>query len=214
MTRLLTDGFECSAAVAGCVFVFALVTAPLAWAGELAEPSSPVTAAEAWQVVADELRGRGFGEEQLPRVEDLELPVAVPARAGRRLRVSSVCWDADAGSARFRLECGEAGACLPFLVYVRAAARARAASCRLERQAQPSSSLSSSSSSLRHAPEPGVRAGERATAVLVAAGIRMTAEVTCLDRGARGDVIRVRGQEGRIFRARVAGLALVEAMPH
>jgi flagella basal body P-ring formation protein FlgA len=41
----------------------------------------------------------------------------------------------------------------------------------------------------------------------------MTAAVTCLDRGARGEIVRVRGQEGHIFRARVTGVALVEALP-
>ena len=229
MRRLFPDGSECGAdaprarrprdsrldagatvtraSVVGCVFV--LVTTSLVLAGELAKLSAPVTVAEAWQAVVEELRARGIGAEQLPRVEDLELPVAVPARAGRRLRVSSVCWDADSVRTRFRLECEEAGACLPFLVYVRAGARAGAASCRMERLLQPSSSFSLPTP----APEPAVRAGERATAVRVAAGLRMTAPVTCLDRGARGEVIRVRGPEGRIFRARVTGPALVEPLP-
>jgi hypothetical protein len=192
-----------------CVFIFAIVASPFVQAGELAPAPSPVTVAEAWQVVVEELRLRGFQEEQLPRVEDLELPVAVPARAGRKLRVSSVCWDENDRRARFRLQCSEAGVCLPFLVYVRAAERARAASCGLER---PSQSPSPSWTQV-HASAPVVRAGERATAVLVAAGLRMTAAVTCLDRGDRGEVIRVRGQEGHIFRARVAGPALVEALP-
>lgn len=65
---------------------------------------------------------------------------------------------------------------------------------------------------VRRPPESAVRAGDRATAVAVAGGLRMTAVVICLDRGARGEIIRVRGHEGHIFRARVTGPALVEAL--
>ncbi len=189
------------------IFASVIAAGPLARAGEPAEPLSPITVSEAWPAVVDELRSRGFREEQLPPVEALDLPVAVPAHAGRKLRVSSVCWDANDGRARFRLQCSEAGACLPFLVYVRVAENARAVSCDLGRQ-----SRSPSLTQIR-ASAPMLRAGDRATAVLVAAGLRMTAAVTCLDRGARGDVIRVRGPEGYIFRARVTGPALVETLP-
>ena len=185
------------------VLVSAVAPSRPAWAGEQASAAFPITAAEARQPIVDELRARGFGNEELPRLEDLQLPVAVPARVGRTLRVASVCWDPDAKRARFRLQCEEAGACVPFLVYVRAAERARAASCRLEGFAQLAGS---------QAREPVVHPGERATAVLVAAGLRMSAAVVCLERGARGEVIRVRGQEGNIFRARVAGPALVEVL--
>jgi len=206
MTTSIRDGFRIRGSkIAGCILAFALAAGPLVEAGEVGKPAAPVTVAEAWQAVAGELRLRGFGKEQLPRVEDVELPDAVPVRAGRGLRVASVCWDRDAERARFRLECEEAGACLPFLVYVRVAARAQAASCRMEGRSSSSSSLPT--------PDAAVRPGERATAVLVSAGLRMTASVTCLDRGAPGEIIRVRGQEGRIFRARVAGPALVEALP-
>ena len=43
--------------------------------------------------------------------------------------------------------------------------------------------------------------------------IRLTASVTCLARGAEGDVIRVRNQDGNIFRARVSAPNLLEALP-
>lgn len=198
-----TRRWTCLAAI----FSFVIAAIPFLHAGEPAQASSPVTAAEARQAVVDELRSRGFQEEQMPQVEDLELPVAVPGRAGRKLRVSAVCWDANDGRARFRLQCSEAGTCLPFLVYVRVAENARAVSCDLGRQ-----SRSPSLTQIR-ASAPMLRAGDRAIAVLVATGLRMSAAVTCLDRGDRGDIIRVRGQEGYIFRARVAGPALVEALP-
>ena len=188
--------------IGGWILACVFAACPLAWPGEVASRLSPVTAQQAWQAVVDELRWRGFGQEQLPRVEDLELPVLVPTRGPQRLRVSAVCWDADAGRVRFRLECRNQGACLPFLVYARVHAHAQAASCREETQAHPPPQEA----------KPTVRAGERATAVLASAGLHMTAAVTCLERGQEGDIIRVRAHEGRIFRARVAGPALVEAM--
>jgi hypothetical protein len=195
-------------AICANILAFTVAGGPLMAAQESVHSYSPITVAEAWQAVASELRGRGFREEQLPRAEDLELPVAVPARAGRNLHVSSVCWDSDSERARFRIECREAGGCLPFLAYLRrdyrASARAEAPSCRQESHGH--------SSSFPHT-EPSIRAGERAIAVLSAAGVRLSAAVTCLDRGARGEIIRVRSEEGHIFRARVAGPALVEALP-
>jgi flagella basal body P-ring formation protein FlgA len=41
----------------------------------------------------------------------------------------------------------------------------------------------------------------------------MTASVTCLERGRQGEVIRVRAPDGHIFRARISGPALLEALP-
>ena len=196
--RVTIGGWAAAAAMLGA----------LVWAGDGAKPLSAVPVTEAWRAVAGELRSRGVEEGQLPRVEDIEVPVAVPGREGRRLHVSSLCWDSDSKRARFRLECDEAGACLPFFAYMRSFAltHARAASCQIISVAPRAVSSPSLVS------EPLVRAGEHVTAVLEAAGLRITASVTCLDRGARGEVIRVRGQEGGIFHARVAGPAVVEAL--
>ncbi|MFZ3342132.1 MAG: flagella basal body P-ring formation protein FlgA [Terriglobales bacterium] len=206
--------------IAVSIFALAVAVLQVAAAQESPQPYSPVSMTEAWQAVASDLRARGFGEEQLPRLEDIELPLAVPARAGRNLHVSLECWDRDSERARFRIECREAGACLPFLAYLRQDSRGAALvealspSCRAEsRGRSPSSSSSFSSSSSAPRAQPSIRAGEHAIAVLRETGFRMSASVTCLDRGAQGDVIRVRSEEGHIFRARVAGPALVEALP-
>ena len=102
---------------------------------------------------------------------------------------------------RFQLACAERGACLPFLAYARIGVSVPAPSCGMDGNVRAGSA----------APAPAVRPGERATAVLVGAGLRMTASVTCLERGASGEIILVRGREGRIFRARVAGPGQVEA---
>jgi hypothetical protein len=195
-------------------------------------PGMPPTAAmrqEVWQAVVAELQREGLSEQQLPRIEDLDLPGALPALAGRRLRVASACWDEGPRRTQFRLECGEPGQCLPFLVYLHNAylhnayfrdvyldnffrddlhdsqnARARAGSCRLA--SQPRRVLEPS-------PKPVLRAGDRATAVFLSHRLRMTASVICLERGREGAVIRVRSQDGHVFRARISGPGRLEAVP-
>lgn len=206
------------------IFAFGIVAAASLPAELMAEesralpdtPQTPVTRQEVWQAVAAELRERGLSEQQLPRDEDLDLPVALPALAGRTLRVSSACWDAVPRRTQFRLECSEPGQCLPFLVYLReyvreyardhvsADAGARAGRCGPAWWPRPAAGAS---------PKPAVRAGDRVTAVFLANHLRMTASVICLERGRAGEVIRVRSQDGHIFRARISGPAQLEALP-
>ena len=186
---------------ARCILVLALV-GPALLAQEARLPFPPVTREEAWQAVAGELRERGLREEQLPRADDLDLPVAVPAAEGRTLRVATVCWDAGLGRVQFRLECREPGQCIPFLAYARTAGKIMAGSCR-----------SGSRSASAQPKKVAVRAGERAMVVLVANRLRLTASVICLERGAEGEIIRVKNQDGHIFRARVTAPALLEAWP-
>lgn len=197
------------------------------WAEESPTPpdtATPVTRQEVWQAVEAELRIRGLSARQLPRVEDLDLPAALPALAGRRLWVSSACWDKGPRRTQFRLECGEPGECLPFLVYVHdrvhdrgddhgddrgnADSGARAGPCRMASGRHAARGVSP-----KPLLKPTVRAGDRATAVFVSDRLRMTASVTCLERGREGEVIRVRGEEGNIFRARISGPARLEVMP-
>ncbi|MFY9644160.1 MAG: hypothetical protein WAK29_03225 [Terriglobales bacterium] len=175
-----------------------------------------VTRLEVWRAVADELGHRGLPEPQWPRVEELEMPAAVPALAARKLRVLSACWDEVPRRAQFRLECSSAGACLPFLVYLHPALagevagsapkpglRASLGLCRPEVLYRPPAAASKSA----------VHPGEPARAVFAANGLRMTARVTCLDRGREGDVIRARAPDGHILRARISGHALLEVLP-
>ena len=186
---------------------------------------TPVTRQEVWQAVTAELRKRGLSEPRLPRLEDLELPVAIPAVAGRKLRVAAACWDEAPQRTQFRVECGQPGQCLPFLAYLHHAdlhddrhdsirdsvlvdACLRPASRPLALEPHPAPQPAP-----KPPPEPTVRPGEAATAVLLANGLRMTASVICLDRGRAGEVIRVRGLDGYIFRARVSGPGLLEALP-
>jgi len=181
--------------------VLALLAPPLL-AQEARVPFAAVTRQEVWQAAAGALREGGTREEHLPRVEDLDLPVAVPAAQGRTLRVADACWDAGLARMQFRLECREPGQCIPFLAYVRMIDRPAAESC-----------SAASHASSAHPKKPAVRAGERAMVVFVANRLHLTTSVICLERGAEGEVIRVKNQDGRIFRARVAAPALLEAWP-
>ena len=201
------------------IFVFAIATSSLLSARLSAEEPgtpadtrpTPVTRQEVWQTVVAELRERGLPEPQLPRIEDLDLPFALPALAGRKLRVSSACWDEGPERTQFRLECGEPGQCLPFLAYVHIHSRdasTRAGSCRLESPSRPAPEAP-----VKALAKPAVRAGDRATAVFLSARLRISASVTCLERGREGEVIRVRNEDGQVFRARISGPALLEAVP-
>jgi hypothetical protein len=179
---------------------------------------TPVTRQEVWQAVAAELRRRGLSEPQLPRVADLDLPAAPPALAGRTLRVASSCWDAGPQRTQFRLECGSPGQCLPFLAYIHNSVRntvgagAGAESCRMAAGLHPLPGASAKSA-LKTILQPTVRPGDPARAVFLANGFRMTASVTCLERGREGEIIRVRSPDGHVFRARISGPALLEALP-
>jgi hypothetical protein len=197
--RLVFLSLLCSLALAGRRTLFA---------EEFGLPPStrpaPITREEVWQSVVTKLREQGRPEGELPTVEDLDIPVALPAPAGRQLRVASACWDTDRQRAQFRLACRTRGACLHFLVYVRASVRGDFdASCeRLNtRTLRP------------EVVKPVVRSGDRATAIFAVGALRMTARVTCLERGRVGEVIRVRNQAGQTFRARVSSPALLEVLP-
>ncbi len=173
-------------------------------------PRTPITRAEVWQAVMIELRQRGVREEQLLRAEEIDLPALIPAVATRTLRVSMVCWDADLGRAQFQLECREPGQCVPFLVSAEAgrstamgSEKIAGGSCRNGSPLRPSPSTTRKAI---------VRSGDRATVLFRGSQLNLTALVTCLERGAAGDVIRVRNQDGQIFRARVSAHARLEAL--
>ena len=170
----------------------------------------PISREEVWQVVSGELRQRGVREEQLLRIEEIDLPVAVPASANHTLRVSMVCWDSDLERAQFQLECRDPGQCVPFLAYADAG---RSTAMGSERIAGSSCRTASRTRPTAAAPRKNlIRVGDRATVVFRGTRLNLTALVTCLERGAEGSVIRVRNQDGQIFRARVSAPARLEAL--
>ncbi len=174
----------------------------------------PLTRQEAFAVVAAYLRAQGLSEEQLPKAGDLELPGTIPAASERTLRVAAVCWDAHMDRAAFRLECNEAGACLPFLVYGGIGQPAFAA-LRTSEQTEISSACSARPATRAgkvSQPEIVVRPGDRATVVFRGTQIRLSQQVTCVERGAAGDIIRVRNSDGALIRARVVTAGRLEAL--
>lgn len=179
---------------------FLLSVCPAVQASDSIQATHRVGLDEVRQVINSELSPRTTSEEQPLSVDDIEVPLAVPMRPGSILRVSSMCWDQNAQSMRFQLRCGRTSECLPFLAYVRGTLRANVPACQAE-----------SVHAARKSAQSQVRTGAHATAVLSGAGIRINAEVTCLQGGNPGDIIRVRGHEGRVFRARIIGPSLVEA---
>jgi hypothetical protein len=199
----------------------ALFVVLLLSAAELQQPSELPAAADTlqnvWRVVVGELRERELGGPQWPRPEDLELFVASWTSDHRRLRVTSLCWDDRAQHIQLQLECGEVGTCLPFLVYVHAdpsaAALARGrADSRLRSPLEACGIRTGARPHGKNLTGTVIRAGDRATAVFLAAGLRMAATVKCLERGSAGEVIRVRSQDGHIFRARILGPAQLEVV--
>ena len=171
---------------------------------------TPVTRDEVWQAVTRELRQRGVREEQMLRLEEIDLPAAVPAAASRTLRVSMVCWDADLERAQFQLECREPGHCIPFLAYAEAGRSTAMGEQRIAGSSCRSGSRLGPAVSAPH--KDLIRVGDRATVVFRGSQLNLTALVTCLERGAEGAIVRVRNQDGQIFRARVSAPARLEAL--
>lgn len=184
------------------VVVVAILAGSLLWGQEAEERAlSLLTRDGVWQVVAAELRQQGFAESELPNVDALELPVAVPEHAVGNLRVVSSCWDERLRRAEFRLECAEAGQCVSFFAYAR-----------MERGAlnpcQAHTQVVKKSTRAAHL----IHSGDRARVLFQGRGFLLSQQVTCLEHGGMGEVIRVRNQDGRIFRARVSGPARLDAM--
>ena len=225
--RMILASFLFSFAVQGDAF-FSVQLAAQDSVSVLDHRSATATQQEVWQAVSAELRTRGFLPEQLPGIEEVDLPGGLPSIAGRKVRVSSACWEQISQRTQFRLECGAPSQCLPFLVYVhdhvhdlhsqevrgqgrersQIDAGARVGSCR-----QKSETPAAAEAPLKPLLNSMVKAGDRATAVFVSASLRITASVICLERGRQGEVIRVRNQDGEVFRARVSSSDLLEVLP-
>jgi hypothetical protein len=200
----------CQVCLPLCLCALVIASGPYV-IGQNSRPSlTPVTRDEVWQAVNLELRERGVHEEQLLRIEEIELPAAVPANVSRTLRVSMVCWDADLSRAQFQLECREPGHCVPFLAYADAGRstamgpeKIAGSSCRAAGRSHATNSTQSKNL---------IRVGDHATVVFRGSKLNLTTLVTCLERGTEGAIVRVRNQDGQIFRARVSAPARLEAL--
>jgi hypothetical protein len=189
-----------------------------------------------WRVVASELRSQGLSGELLPRADDLELPGSLPALAEGALSARSACWEEGTHRLQVRLQCQELAQCLPFIVYLHPAAKTDKTEAKVEAKLEDEGSrpanlrsadeigscgnntelqrlpFSSQPAPAKPHTKPLILAGDRATAVFITAGLRLSASVTCLERGRQDDVIRVRNQNGQIFRARISGAGLLEVL--
>lgn len=172
-------------------------------------PRTPVNRDEVRQTVNSELRHRGVREEQLLQTEEIELPAAIPAAPDRTLRVSMVCWDADLERAQFQLECTQPQQCVPFLAYADAA---RSTAMGSEHIAGSSCRAAARRRNATAVHKDLIRVGDHATVLFRGTQLNLTAAVTCLERGGEGAIIRVRNQDGQIFRARVSATAQLEAL--
>jgi hypothetical protein len=215
--RAITGGF-----VVGSLLVSVLAQTETRTPGM---PPTPATRQNVWHAIVADLHGRGRVGAELARPEDLDLPASLPALESFNLQVRSACWDEVPARAKFRLECGAPGQCLPFLVYLRSTdntpnnARPAGVSADVGPALETCRTLSADRKPVRplnqtrgRTTKPTLRPGDRATAVFLADNLRMSATVTCLDRGSEGEVIRVRNQNGQIFRARISGPAMLEAL--
>jgi Chaperone for flagella basal body P-ring formation len=187
-------------ATACCLLLFASISVRRAETEDGDGVRLPVGREEIRRVLDEDLRLRNLGEPMSSW--EFEVPSAVPALASHKLEVSSVCRDTTAGVLRFRLACQPASACLPFLVHVRTPRPLPAPACQTGTRMRPD----------LNAAAPLVRPGDRVTAVLLLPGLRLYAPVISMGTGAAGDIVHVRGQEGRVFFARVGGHGWVEAM--
>ena len=183
------------------LIVSAVLSGLVVSAQEAVSPRVPVTKDEVYRTIVDDIRSHGISVPNLPRIEDIDLPLAVPIAGGTRLRIVESCWDLSLARQQFRVACEPSGDCIPFLVYTKV--RTTTGSC--QTTARPKGATLSS--------KPLVRAGDRATVLYHRDRMRLTTFVTCLDQGAEGDVIRVRNQDGQIFRARISSATLLEALP-
>lgn len=186
-----------------------LVSITLLSAQETRPAPTPITRDEVWQAVTLELRQRGVREEQLLGLDEIDLPGVIPAAASRTLKVSMVCWDAERGRAQFQLECREPGQCVPFLAYADAGRSTAMGSEKIDGSSCRNSRQRFAPFSTRKAI---IRPGDRATVLFRGSQLNLTSLVTCLERGAAGDVIRVRNQDGQVFRARISAPTRLEAL--
>ena len=191
---------------------FFILSATMVWGQE--GSLTPVTPQEAWQVIAAYLGEQGVAEEQIPRADGVQLPGTILATSERTLRVAAVCWDNQMERASFRLECHRGSACIPFLVLSEITQTTfRKLQSSRETEVSPVCSLRPGPPARKVVrKETVLRVGDHAMVVFRGDQMQLSVQVTCVERGAEGEIIRVRNADGVLFRARVVGPGLLEAL--
>ncbi len=174
---------------------------------------------EIWETVAQQLRAHSSAaaefaipaalvEDPRPRAVDCGAANRVPH--GARLELSKIFWDPALRSWEFSLHCADSRDCIPFLVRLRASSPARLIAQVPNRAAIAVATSRSATPRQAIAPHTGsellVRPGQTVTLRWEQEGIRLVLPVTCLDRGALGESVRVRiRSSNRVLRAEVIG---------
>jgi len=169
-----------------------------------------------YRKVISGLESRGAESGPLIAAEALDLGGAARLPEEAQFDLASVRWDALLGRWEFQLRCINPQQCVPFLVTAKAEKGPMAGAGR--DQVVPTAVRAGGTARLggeKRLGTPDVEAGQNARVSWSEAGLAMTAEVVCLERGVEGQWIRVRAREGRgrVFRARVAGMGRLVAGP-
>ena len=198
------------------VFLCASSRPQLELSNPLRAATSAVSATELAATINRELRRRGSSEAELVSAHDLEFSGTVSVPPGNPLEVSSISWDVMLRAWQFRLGCQNPASCLPFLVTAHLPA-SRFPEIR-DKGRHPGKLLGPvepATSALRIAAPRAtmlVKAGQPARVIVERAGMRITVQVICLERGSQGQLIRVRHRDSRgVFAARVVAAGLLES---
>ena len=186
-----------------------VVLSEVVWAGDTQRE-------RIYEAVVSRLAGDSQSVRGALLPQDLDLSAVVPLRDEVTLDLAAVNWNAVLERWEFRLRCRVTNECVPFLV---AARMDRSADFRLLGsldipRAGTARSQRAASVSKTEKKVPVIEAGQNAQVVVARPSLQITAQVVCLERGVKGQWIRVRTREGRarVFRAEVvsAGLLSVE----
>jgi len=215
MTRLISKLPLAWIAMSG-VFLWASGHPQPELSNPLRAATSAVSATEVAATINRELRRRGSAEAELVSARDLEFPGTVSVPGGNSLEVSSISWDVMLRAWQFRLGCQNPASCLPFLVTAHLPA-SRFPEIR-DKGRPPGTVLGpvEPATSVLRIPSTHatmlVKAGQPARVVVERAGMRITVQVICLERGSQGQLIRVRHRDSRgVFAARVVAAGLLES---
>jgi hypothetical protein len=169
-----------------------------------------------YRAVRSGLEGAGAGPQITAEELDLSGAAGLPEEA--QFDLAGMRWDALLGRWEFQLRCRNRQQCVPFLVSAKAENRPELQAGAGQKQARLTVVRASGPimfAGKRRPGAPAVEAGQNAKVSWSKAGLEISAQVVCLERGVEGQWIRVRPREGRgrVLRARVAGKGRLVAEP-
>jgi hypothetical protein len=165
---------------------------------------------QTWLAIVRDCTSSGNG---LPVEEAALHSLAWPPRSLLGVEVIEVHWDAVQAALRFRLRCQPRSSCLPYFVYGRPTSPLP--------EGQQLRTVCARGTAVFGHPNPAqaqtgfaVAGGTAVRLVTRTKGMRITQPAFCLDRGAVGEIVRVRlKSNGQILRAVVLDRTLTESLP-